>query len=202
MNAVLHWFCALTSTFMGWGYSGIYLALVVEGLGLPFPGDMVMGFYGLTVAKGNFHLLGVIAVSILGYLTGAVLSYFVSRRYGTHLVNRISVVSMLSERSMTRTARLIDRYGPILLVPGRFLPGVRSVSSYVAGLSRMDFGAFLLYTVIGVSLWCTAWVGLGYWFGENLQAILRFTQSWLVLITVTSLVLIAGIWWYRRKLLG
>lgn len=196
---VLHWFGSLADSVLTVGYIGVYVALIIEGLGLPFPGDAAMAFYGFAAAEGTLSLGPVLWVSIAGYLTGSLLAYYVSRTYGAAWLDGLSALPVFNQRSMMRTTRLIDRYGPWLLIPGRFLPGVRSVSSYVAGFTRMDFQPFLIYTVIGVTLWCAAWVGLGYWFGDHLKVVLQVTQSWLAYITGAVLIIGVAIWGYRRK---
>jgi len=181
-----------------WGYIGIFIALIIEGLGLPFPGDAVMAFYGVAAAAGKFHPVPLIVTSILGYLIGALTAYGVSRRYGAAWIDRMAAFQWLNNRGMTRTSSLIDRYGPILLVPGRFLPGVRSASSYVAGLVRMEFSDFLVYTSIGVIVWCSLWVMIGFWFGEYLDAIFAAVQSSFAYATGGFLVLAVGVWWMLR----
>ncbi|MBX5436493.1 MAG: DedA family protein [Alicyclobacillaceae bacterium] len=196
---MLEWFGALARALFDLGYPGVFAALVIEGLGLPFPGDAVMALYGFAAAEGRLHLLPVVLCSIAGYVCGALISYAVSRTYGPWVQERLFTFAMLNRRSMMRTTRLIDRYGAVLLIPGRFLPGVRSVSSYVAGLSQMDLRPFVLYTVIGASLWCSAWVGLGYWLGENAQWVMIHIRSALTWLTGAAALAAAVIWWFRRR---
>ena len=102
---------------------------------------------------------------------------------------------------MNRTTALMERFGPWLLIPGRFLPGVRSVSSYVAGLGEMEFRSFLVYTMVGAILWCGTWVSVGYWFGEHLDTILHMAQSTLTWVTGAGIACLLLIWIWRRQLL-
>ncbi|QQE78610.1 DedA family protein [Alicyclobacillus sp. SO9] len=196
---MLDWFGHLAESVLAIGYPGILIALVVEGLGLPFPGDAVMAFYGIAAAKGNFPFLGVLIVSIIGYMIGAIAAFYLSRQFGSRLLDRIAQMPLLNQRSMRRTTDLMDRYGPLLLIPGRFLPGVRSVSSYVAGALNMDLQPFLVYTGVGVSLWCAAWVAVGYWFGENLDTVLHFAQHSLAYLTGAGLLAVFVVWLWKRQ---
>lgn len=196
---MLEWFGQMADQVLLFGYFGVYIALIVEGLGLPFPGDAVMAFYGFSAARGELHIGGILLFSILGYCTGTTIAYMLSRRFGREWLDRIANKLMFNRRSMLRTTGMIDRYGPWLLVPGRFLPGVRSVSSYVAGALDMDFRDFLLYTVIGATLWCAGWVGVGYWFGGHLAVVIDMIQSGLAYLTGAVLVTLLGFWLYRRK---
>jgi membrane protein DedA with SNARE-associated domain len=195
---MLDWFGQGAQAILALGYLGTYLALVIEGLGLPFPGDAVMALYGLAAANGRFHTGPLIFISIAGYLTGAVISYGLSRYVGAGWLDRWTSSHMMNYRSLLRTTSMLNKYGPLLLVPGRFLPGVRSVSSYVAGAVRMEFPAFFLYTGIGVIVWCAGWIFLGFWFGEHLDFILRTVQSYLLYVTGAAVV-VAGVFWLIRR---
>ncbi len=193
------WFGWIADSVLSLGYVGVYLALVLEGLGLPFPGDVAMAFYGFAAARGNVHLGAVMVCSLAGYMTGSTIAFAVSRKFGGHWLDNMSHRLLLNQRSMMSTSGLIHRYGAWLLIPGRFLPGVRSVSSYVAGISRMDFQAFLLYTGIGSALWCAGWVALGFWFGEHLTEVLHVVQSSLAYLLGGVLVAVLCFLLYRRK---
>jgi membrane protein DedA with SNARE-associated domain len=193
------WFGWMADSVLSLGYVGVFLALVLEGLGLPFPGDVAMAFYGFAAARGDVHLGAVMGCSLVGYMTGSTIAYTVSRKFGGHWLDTMSHRMLLNQRSIMSTSGLIRRYGAWLLIPGRFLPGVRSVSSYVAGISRMDFQAFLLYTGIGAALWCAGWVALGFWCGEHLTAVLHGVQSSLAYVLAGVLVALVGFLWYRRK---
>ncbi|MCL6454100.1 MAG: DedA family protein [Alicyclobacillus sp.] len=195
---MLDWFGHLAEAVYAWGYTGIFAALIIEGLGLPFPGDAVMAFYGVAAASGQFHPIPLIAASVFGYMTAAVAAYVVSRRYGANWLDRLANARWFSARSMSRTSGLLSRYGPLLLIPGRFLPGVRSASSYVAGALRMEFGRFLVYTTVGVVAWCSLWVMVGYWCGEYLDGIFHTLQSSLTYVTGAALVVAVVVWAVRR----
>jgi membrane protein DedA with SNARE-associated domain len=196
---VLEWFGSIAGAVLTMGYVGVLIALVIEGLGLPFPGDVMMAFYGFAAARGDLHLAGVFLYSMIGYLIGTTMAYVVSRRYGREWLARAARRMLISERNMMRTTSLMERYGPWLLVPGRFLPGVRSVSSYVAGVGDMDFRDFLLYTGIGASLWCAVWISVGYWCGDHLDAVIHAVQSGLAYLTGAVLVGLLAFWIYRRR---
>jgi membrane protein DedA with SNARE-associated domain len=197
---VLEWFAHLTEIVFSLGYLGVYLALFIEALGLPFPGDAAMAFYGFAAAKGEFHIAGVIVFSILGYMSGAFVSYWLSRTFGWKLIDRVTTsFPLFNQRSMTRTTSLMDRYGPLFLTIGRFLPGIRSVSSYAAGIYRMGLQPFFIYTILGVIAWCSAWILAGYWFGEHLRLMLKVIQSWLFYVTILLVTAIGAAWYLQKR---
>lgn len=195
---MLDWFGSLAHNIFALGYPGIAIALVIEGLGLPFPGDAVMVLYGFAASEGHFTWVGTVSCCVAGYLIGTGAAYWGSYHYGPELGRFVNHFPIFNKRSMMRTTRLIDRYGALLLIPGRFIPGIRSVSSYVAGFSQMDFRLFLLYTGVSAGLWCGAWVTVGYWFGANAQVMMHTLQSYLAYIAGV-VALVALIWWIARR---
>jgi membrane protein DedA with SNARE-associated domain len=198
---MLQWFASFTTFVFNVGYPGVVLALIIEGLGLPFPGDACMAFYGIAAANGNFGFWGVFVCSIIGYTIGTSVAYGVARRWGSGWLASKRTSRLISMRSMRRTTHLMDRFGPFLLIPGRFLPGVRSVSSYVAGLGNMAFRDFVLYTMVSAVLWCGTWVSIGYWFGEHLDIIMRMAQHTLAWITGALVISLFFYWlWHRQSL--
>ena len=197
---MLKWFSQLTSVVFSLGYPGVVVALIIEGLGLPFPGDAVMAFYGFAAANGQFHVLGILIFSIIGYIIGSLMGYFASKQFGTTWAARSYNLPFISQSQIERTVQLIDKHGPWMLVVGRFLPGFRAVSPYVACFSRMDFEPFVVYTGIGAAIWCALWVFIGYWFGENLGAITHHLQR-SAMIAALGIILIGAAVWIARKTL-
>lgn len=196
---MVDWFGSVAQGMFNLGYPGIVIALVIEGLGLPFPGDAVMVVYGFAAGEGRFRLPGVILCAIIGYLIGSIAGYAGSYLYGPQLGGWVNRLPWFNQRRMMRTTRLVDRYGALLLVPGRFIPGMRSVSAYVAGFSRMDPRPYLGYTVIGTILWCSAWAGAGYVFGENAEAMLHALQTSFAWVAGVCVLIVIAIWIIRRQ---
>lgn len=200
--ALLAWFADLAKAVFSLGYPGMVIALFIEGSGMPFPGDAAMALYGFAAAKSQFSWLLVYVFCILGYMIGAVAAYAASRVIAVSVRGRIADYRVarfagFSTRSLDRTTRLMDKYGPWMLIVGRFLPGVRSVCSYVAGLSRMRFGPFLLYTLIGSTIWCSAWITLGYVLEDNVKVVLETVRGSFVYVTI-GLALAAMVYAFYR----
>lgn len=179
----------LATALMDIGYIGVVVALCIEGMGLPFPGDAFLVFYGfactdLSARSVHMHFLPMVGFATVGYIIGATISYTMARRFGTRWYTSLAKNSWFPLAKMEKTLALINRYGAWLLIPGRFLPGIRSFSSYAAGLGRMPFRKFFTYTLISAILWCLVWTGLGYWFAENIHDIFQKLQTYLFYITL------------------
>jgi len=179
------------------GYPGTYAAMVMEGLGLPFPGDVFLAFYGYAIALGTMRAPAVFSLSALGYFTGVTIVFLLTRRFESLLLNPLYRLHLLNETRLQHTGGLLDRYAWLVLIPGRFLPGIRSLSTYAAALSEMPYATFALYSIVGSMVWCGAWLAFGYWFGENMDEMMKHVQSGLSWITV-AIVVAAGLYWAWR----
>src|SRR5579875_1717576 len=180
------------------GYPGVFVAMVMEGLGLPFPGDVFLAFYGYSVAEHSMHGITVCCFGTLGYFTGVSIVFLLTRRFEKVLLRPLYQMRLLNEARLQNTGGLMDRYAALVLIPGRFLPGIRSLSTYAAALSTMPYASFALYSIVGSIVWCGAWLGLGYWFGENVDAMMKHVQTTLMWVTI---ILVAGAiaYWLLRK---
>ncbi|MGD8188677.1 DedA family protein [Brevibacillus ginsengisoli] len=173
------------------GYLGVFLTLVIEGAGLPFPGDGVLAFYGFLASDHRFTLTHVIFFATLGSGVGSIIAYLFGKIYGLPLLYKYGKFLFISERSIQITTNFSKRYGALVLLLGRMLPGVRTLSSYVAGLGNLSWPAFLLYSFAGFLLFCTFWISVGYVLGENWNTFVEIIKDYLVRILL-GVILLGG----------
>lgn len=189
----------LSSIIIGLGYPGVFVAMVVEGLGLPFPGDGFLTFYGYAVSEGKLNGLAVLSMATLGYFCGVSIVFLLVKRFGPLILRPLYKLRIVPEARMNQTSEMMVRFAPLVLIPGRLLPGVRTLSTYAAGLTRMSYSTFSFYTIIGSFLWCGVWLGLGYWFGENMHVLLQHARTTLVLLSIGVIAFGLITWMVRRQ---
>jgi membrane protein DedA with SNARE-associated domain len=114
-----------------------------------------------------FVLVTGLMVAVLSVL-GEIITYWVARLGGRSLVQRFARWLRLDMRHMDRAEVMFIRWGVGLVVFGRILPGVRTLVSVPAGMTRMDFGLFLGAAFGGAYIWNTFLVGIGYLLGFRL----------------------------------
>ncbi|MFC4766869.1 DedA family protein [Effusibacillus consociatus] len=190
-------------TFLTWvhhaGYLGMGAALLLEGLGIPFPGDAVMAFYGYMISKGDFSYVQALLWCTAGCWLGSTVAFAIGRTYGVEFLKRHGRYLLLKPKHIYFTEKLSQRYGIWVLVIGRFLPGVRTLSSYFAGIGGMSWPTFLLMSLIGFAFWCAAWLGIGVLFGEHADNLLsQINRILLVLMLILACGLIAWIFFRRH----
>ena len=167
-NLISHWY---TST----GYLGIILAMAIESCLIPLPSEIVMplaGFFVVTsaaTATGRLSLIGVAIAGAVGCLLGSAVAYGIGAAGGRPLLLKYGKYVLISQADSDRADRWFAKYGSPVAFFSRLLPVIRTYISLPAGVSRMNFGKFMLYTFLGSLPWSLALAYLGYSFGPALQ---------------------------------
>jgi membrane protein DedA with SNARE-associated domain len=158
---------ALMPLLERFGYAGIFVAVLVEGFGIPAPGQTLLALGALVAARGELDIVAVLAIAWSATVIGNVIGYIIGRRAGRRLLLRIGVRRM----RIRRVERFVRRYGPIIIVVARFVDGLRQLSSIVAGSMKMPWPAFLASVMVGATLWAGL-IGLGaYYLEQDFHAI-------------------------------
>lgn len=157
-----------------WGYVFIFVFMAVESSFIPFPSEIVMIPAGFLAARGELSLhaafpdLAVaIAVGLLGSLLGAYVNYFLSAFLGKPFLRRYGKWFFLSPAALDRACEIFNRYGNLATFVCRLLPAIRQLISIPAGIARMPFGPFTLYTALGAGIWTAVLALTGFWLGRT-----------------------------------
>ncbi len=148
-------------------YVAVVLFMALESSFFPFPSEVVVPPAAYLAAQGSVNILIVIFCGILGSVLGAIFNYWISYRFGRGAVIRFGKKFGFAEKKLQKVEEFFERYGDITTFLGRLLPGIRQYISLPAGLGRMHFGKFILYTAIGSTFWVTVLAIAGYFVGEN-----------------------------------
>lgn len=139
------------------GYAGIFLLMVLENIFPPIPSELVIPLAGFAAAKGQLNIIGVMIATTTGGVVGCIPWYLIGRLYG---IKRIKKLSEKYGRLLTLTSDDIDhaqawltKHGHLAVLFGRLVPTVRTLISVPAGIARMSFTPFILYSLIGTSIW-------------------------------------------------
>lgn len=184
------------------GYWAIFLGMLLEGLCLPIPAELILGFAGFLVSQHKLLLLGSILAAWLGSLAGSILIYFAARKYGCCLLYKYGCLCGLNHEKIDHVSQVFHRYGPIMIIPWRQIPVVRNKISVVAGLTKLPFATFFLYIVIGTGLCSALGISLGCYLGANWQILLNLLTSasnWMMLAGI-MLTGSAAVFLYSRYL--
>jgi len=157
------------------GYVGVFVLMTLESMVAPVPSELVMPFAGFLIFMGEFDATAVIAASTLGSIVGSLLSYGMGM-LGEPVVLRYGRYLLLNPHHLEWTKNFFDRHGGKTIFIARFIPVVRHLISIPAGLARMSLGRFILYTLVGATVWNMFLVYLGMRLKENWRLIQQYTH--------------------------
>ena len=155
------------------GYPAASLGILIESAGIPFPGETMLLAVAAYAATGSLDIRVVITFGAIGAMMGANLGYGVGYFGGRPLVERLIRLFRLGTSHMTRSELFFARHGAITVLIGRFVLGLRSWASLMAGMSRMPILTFELYSAIGGIAWAIVIGTIGFYLGSNWSLVER-----------------------------
>jgi membrane protein DedA with SNARE-associated domain len=171
-----------------YGYLVVFFGVMLESAGVPLPGETVLLAAGVLVHRGVLGFGDALFFGILGALVGDQIGYWVGRFGGRPFVLRWGRYAFITPERLGRAERFFEQHGGRAVFFARFITGLRVFGALVAGISRMPWGKFALYNVLGGTAWATAAVSLGYF----LWASIGLVEHWVgrfSLLLVAALVL-------------
>jgi membrane protein DedA with SNARE-associated domain len=180
------------------GPVGVGLAILAETVIPPIPSEAVLGLAGVLINDGEMNVVPVVLFATLGSLLGAVFFYYVGRALGPRRSHAfLDRLPLVETEDVDKTFAWFERHGRSAVFFGRMVPIVRSFISVPAGVVRMPFGQFLLFTAGGSLIWNSLLIGLGVVAGD----FVRDNLHWLDYALVVAVVL-AVAWFVWKKLSG
>ncbi len=156
-----------------WGPALVLICMTIESSFIPFPSEIVMIPAGFMAARGEFYpgsnvwlaFTIAIACGIAGSLLGAYINYFLAIKVGRPFLHRWGKYFFLPPEKLDRAEEIFRKYGEITTFVCRLIPVVRQLISLPAGIARMNFMRFTIFTAAGAGIWIIILTVLGYWFG-------------------------------------
>ncbi len=172
------WFSSLLDTLNYWT---IFLGMYIEGTVIPFPSELIVAPAAYHAAAGHLNIFGVVIIATLGAVAGSttnyIAAYFLGRPIIYRFVNsKLGALCLLNEEKVQKAEKYFYDHGVIATLTGRLIPGIRQIISVPAGLSKMTFWKFLLYTSIGSGLWNCVLATLG-WYLHSIVPESQLTQK-------------------------
>lgn len=174
------------------GYIGAGFLMALESMVVPVSSELVMPFVGFLVAEGKFSLSAAIFATSVGAIVGSLISYYMGYYGGRPLVLKFGRYLLLNQEHLERTERWFSRHGTWTILVGRFIPVVRHLISIPAGFGRMRIWPFVVYTLIGATIWNTILLFCGYKLRQNWTLVEQYGKE-LDILVIAGLV-ICCIW--------
>lgn len=162
----------ITST----GYVGVFVLMVLESMVFPIPSEAVMPFAGFFIFDGKMTWQMVILVSTCGSLVGSLISFGIGYYGGKPFISKFGKYLLLNHHHLEITEKFFNKRGEITILISRFIPVVRHFISIPAGIGKMNIYKFIIFTVIGASIWNTFLTWIGFVLRENWIEVMKYSH--------------------------
>jgi membrane protein DedA with SNARE-associated domain len=188
------------------GYLGVFFAMVVESTLLPIPSELILPLAGFMVSDpskieplthGPWNFWVVVVIGVAANTTGSLCGYFLGTKLGRPFLDRWGRYLLIRKHEVDQAERFFARWGSPTAFISRLLPGVRSVISFIAGVSHMPIGRFTIYSTLGAIPWTIALVYAGTVLGSNWTQIRNDLRPFDNLILVACLAAVVLFVWWR-----
>jgi membrane protein DedA with SNARE-associated domain len=195
---MLEWVEHFITDYLGqYGYLAIFVLMVLESACIPIPSEVTMVFGGFLVSRGDLDFFWVAVIGAVANLLGSWLAYGVGYVGGRPLIMRWGRYVLLREHELDRAHDWFERHGEAAVFVSRLLPVIRTFISLPAGVARMPFGKFTLYTFLGCLPWVFALTWAGVLLGDNWETFLRYGEPISLAIGVIAAAFI--VWWVVKR---
>ena len=185
------------------GYVGIFVLMTLESALIPLPSEITMPFAGFLVQQGKLSFWFVVFAGAFGNLIGSLIAYGLGYYLEEHLIlkhiRKYGKFLLITEHEYERSLHWLRKYGDAVAFFSRIMPAVRTFISLPAGIARMDFKKFCLYTFLGSLPWSFFLTYAGLIAGENWNELKVYFHKFDLVIGI--IIILGAIWWIRRHFL-
>lgn len=175
------------------GYFGTFMGMALESACIPIPSEAILPFGGYLAYTGRLNLFWMIMMGTLGGTVGSIGAYYLGKVGGRPLVEKYADKLRLSKSHLEKSDEYFNKYGEKIVFYSRLLPIIRTFISLPAGISKMDFKKFTIYTFLGSLIWSVLLGYAGYKMGENWTAM----RPWFHVADILFVVFVVGFIIYK-----
>lgn len=178
------------------GYPLLFVVVMAESAGVPVPGETGLLTAGVLASRGKLEIELVIAVAALAAIAGDNIGYQIGRKGGRWLLERPGRFERHRRQVLLVGELFFERHGPKAVFFGRFILGLRTWASWIAGATHMRWRSFFLWNALGGICWATGVGLLAYFLGQSATNVLETFGIWGLIAVV--LTLLGAYLFYRR----
>jgi len=193
LKTIIEWYQAQLDS---WGYPLIVLLMAMESTVLPLPSELIIPFAAHRAhisTNGKLTVLGIIIAGTLGSWLGATIMYWTARLAGRPLLLRYGRYVLVSPEKIEGAERWAAHFGSMGVFISRLLPVVRHLIGIPAGVVRMDYKLFSLFTVLGSGIWCAILAWLGIRIGQDQM---KGEYHHIVMLVSVAVVALGGVYYF------
>ncbi|MBQ4402946.1 MAG: DedA family protein [Selenomonadaceae bacterium] len=182
-----------------WGYFAVAILMAMENACIPVPSELILGFAGYLVSAERMTFTGAMIAGMIGGMIGSIFAYFVGATGGRKFVDKYGKYFFIKKSHVDLAQKWFDKYGIRAVFFSRMLPVIRTFISLPAGFARVNFKQFLFYTFAGSLPWTALILWAGIMLGDNWEYLLEIGHEFSLLFVIVSVLIIAWLYFRRKK---
>lgn len=162
----------MTSLLSNLTYPVIFLLMLLESTVVPVPSELVVSPAAYHAASGSMNVWLIILFATIGADCGATINYLAGKYLGRPIIYKFAnskwgKMCLLNQQKVEKSENYFNNHGKLATITGRLIPGIRHLISIPAGLAKMSYASFILYTTIGAGIWNCILAALG-WYMQSI----------------------------------
>ena len=188
---------------LNYGYIVIFGTLFLELIALPLPGEVMMTYAGFLVSQNHLSWLFCVIAAFLGTMAGMTTTYFIGRLLGRTFFHEYGHYFHMGPKQLEKASHWFEKYGDRLIVVAYFIPGVRHVTGYFSGISKLPYKDFALYAYSGGAFWVCVFISMGSILGDSWEKYHKLISSYLAIggVIIAGIILLVLIYKYYREVI-
>jgi membrane-associated protein len=170
------------------GYLGLFAIIFSESgvfFGFFLPGGSLLFTAGLLASQGLFNIYWLVLIVASAAILGDSTGYWFGNKVGEKIFTKEDSL-FFNKKYLEKTKEFYEKYGPMTVVVGRFVPIVRTFAPILAGVGKMSYRKFLSYNILGAFLWAVGLALLGFFLGTSIPGIEKYITQIIILIVILS----------------
>jgi len=186
-------------TVQSWGYSGIFVLMLLESSSVPIPSEVILPFAGYLVSTGYLNVWITITIATVAGIAGSLIDYYIGLE-GVQSLSRHRILGrvLLSTNQLEIAAKWFNKNGSVMVFLCRLIPGFRTLVSFPAGAVRMPLPKFIVLTTAGCIVWNIILIYVGWYLGKNWAEVASVSR-YLILATIIAVVIVVVAYLIKRK---
>ena len=174
-----------------YGYVIIFCSLLLELIAFPLPGEIMMTYCGFLVYQSKMNWFLTVFFAAIGALSGITISYFAGTKLGSGFFKKYGSYIHLGPERLEKTSLWFNNYRNKLLIISCFIPGVRHITGYFSGITKIAYKKFALNAYLGAVIWTFTFIFLGKTLGPNWDKFHSFLKKYMFIgSSILALILI------------
>ena len=181
-----------------YGIKAVCFIILIEYACFPISSEIVLPLSGAITKLNNFNLPVLIILSVICGILGSLFCYFIGKFLGNKCIAFLTQTFPKSKKAFDASYNFFDKFGNKAILIARLIPLCRTYISFIAGILNQPILTFIIYSSLGITLWNTVLLSLGYYLGSNWNQVIYMYNNYKYII-LTLLPLILAIYLYKKK---